>query len=172
MLKKALAIFAIIVGLALVISPASAQNYRAGVATGGTQGFRDGATSSQGVYEDQCRRIGAYNHPMCMTGNQRHGQRYGYGPRPGAVRMHGGRYRQGNVVVVAPGAYQERLIQRAGGSTVLRAGPKPVPSPEAIAKMAKHKTTYTAVPCIDGYVKNEANGQCDLVSWVPGPDPE
>ena len=160
MIKRFLASLVVICGLAFAfVSPASAQ-YGGGVGTGGTMALRQGVPHAQTVYEDQCRRIGAYNHPMCMTGRGQPGYgRGGYG---------GGR----RVVIAAPGIYQDRLIQRFGGSTVVRGGARPVPSPEQIAASVKHKVTRTPVPCIAGYVKNDASGQCDMVSWVPGPDPE
>ncbi len=67
-----------------------------------------------------------------------------------------------------------------GGGTRVTGGGVPrgaitggrVASPEEIARRVRHKQTFTAVPCIDGYVKNPDNNQCDLVEWIPGPIPE
>ena len=170
MFKKALAIFAASFGLVFTVSPTMAQ-----VHTGGSNFTRAGVPP-EGEVLMRRGRSGEFgrNHPF-VPGSEyapgyRRGHATGYGHRHG---YYGGyRHGGGRVVVVAPGAYQERLIARFGGSIAPRAGAKPVPTPEQIAGMVKHKRTSTPVPCIDGYVKNEANGQCDLVSWTPGPEPE
>ncbi len=172
MTKRFLASLIVAAGFAFsMISPASAQ-----VHTGGSNFTRAGVPSEGEVL----RRRGAsgeFGRNNTMVPGSESAPRHGHGqyghrhPNPHQRYAHGGGYR-GGVIVAPAGAYQERLITRFGGSTVARGGARPVPTPEQVAKMVKHKQTFTAVPCIDGYVKNPDNNQCDLVAWVPGPDPQ
>lgn len=171
-MKSIFAVFAFAISVIASLSPASAQyNPHGSVGTGGSMAHQNRVPHAQTVYEDQCRRIGAYNHTMCMTGRRNGG---GYGQRPVGRPHYNGRPDHGRqrIVYREAGAYQHGLIRKFGGSTQMRAGAAPVPTPEQIAARVTHKKTRVAVPCIAGYVKNEANGQCDMVSWVAGPEPE
>lgn len=79
---------------------------------------------------------------------------------------------QGNTVVLTnPPASVTTTAPTARTSPTMttRASSAPtsrLPTPEEVAARVTHTKTRTPVPCIEGYVKNDATGMCEMTYWV------
>lgn len=138
-----------------------------------------GGSASRGIschqhYLNSCSQLGR-NNPWCLN----NGGRGGYYGRPIVQRpvYHGHHPVRRPVPAYAANGHYYRSGAVYGSSSALvipraqHARPAaPPPSPEQVARMAKHTVERVPVDCAGGYSRVEGSNRCARITWVPGED--
>jgi hypothetical protein len=173
-MKRLFALSFVLASIVASVTSASAQvNPHGSVGTGGSMAAQHGVPHASVHYDRSCARLGR-NNPWCLN----NGGRGGYYGRPIVRRpvYYGHPQMRRPVPVYAANGYARSGFV-AGSSSALvipraqHARPAaPPPSPEQVARMAKHTVERVPVDCAGGYSRVEGSNRCARITWVPGED--